>query len=41
MGSDDNQVCLLYRQWRAADNLVVKVAGARYGDPAIEEILEF
>ena len=28
-------------QWRAADNLVVKVAGAEYGQPAIEEILEF
>jgi predicted phosphohydrolase len=27
--------------WRAADNLVVKVAGAQYGDPVIEEILEF
>lgn len=27
--------------WRATDNLVVKVAGAEYGELAIEEILEF
>jgi Icc-related predicted phosphoesterase len=27
--------------WQAEENLVVKVAGARYGDPAVEEILEF
>jgi hypothetical protein len=28
-------------EWRAADNLMVRVAGAKYGEPAIEAILEF
>ena len=27
--------------WQAEENLIVKVAGARYGDPAVEEVLEF
>ena len=27
--------------WQAEENLIVKVAGARYGDPAIEEVFEF
>ena len=27
--------------WQAEENLAVRVAGARYGEPAVEDILEF